>query len=565
MAISKSQHLIGKVLGSCVLEKLLGHGGSSAVFLAQQLSPERKVAVKVFLPRMPMDIETQREFYSRFLHEAESASKLDHPNILPIYAYGEQDGIPYIVMPYMEGGTLSEYMTEHGPLSLLDAQWYLEQMSAALDYAHAHGCVHCDVKPANILLDSDGHVMLSDFGISRVTQTDGEQSEIKGPRSLMGTPDYISPEQAMGKALDGRSDIYSLGITLFYLLARRLPFRADSAIALALLHVHEEPPSLALIRGDVSPAIDQVVQRALAKNPDDRFQSANAFSVAFADAIAEAETAELAATNHKRSSPPSLASLVIYKPDARSSKGLTVSIPRLLIIASLLLALLVGAVGFSARYMGSLLGRNGHAQTNALPPHSTPASPTVSASHDYLTNDGWPGRPTFVYDAQQHNYHVRNRSNQVVIAPYRGRTFGDFRLTISMSEVRRIASRGNDATGMDDQADYYGVVFRCKEDLSNYYLFAIATSGSEQYEFLRFDGVQWNSLSEGGAPSLVTGIGKNNTITIEAQGNTFSFLINGKTIGKPVTDTAKGRLTVGEIGLYVEESSEVAFSHLYIV
>src|SRR6266536_4189467 len=133
--MSRGKHLVGKMLGSCVLERLLGYGGSSAVFLAQQHNPERKVAVKVFLLRADMDKKMQRDFYRRFLHEAEAASKLDHPNILPIYSYGEQDGLPYIVMPNMRDGTLSEYISRHSPVSLPEAQWFLEQISSALDYA----------------------------------------------------------------------------------------------------------------------------------------------------------------------------------------------------------------------------------------------------------------------------------------------------------------------------------------------------------------------------------------------------------------------------------------------
>src|SRR6266568_357881 len=287
MATTRGQHLIGKVIGSCVLESLLGHGGSSAVFLAQQQHSERKVAVKVFLPRPNMDTQMRREFYSRFLREAKAASQLDHPNILPIYSYGEQDGLPYIIMPYMPGGTLREYIAAHGCLTLHEAQWYLEQIASALDYAHEHGCVHCDVKPANILLDSDGSVVLSDFGIAHVMRRDiiSEQSPTKSPGTLMGTPDFISPEQALGQPLDGRSDIYSLGITLFYLLVGRLPFLAESTIAVALLQVHGAPPALSLLRADISPYTDSVIQKALAKRPEERFQTAGEFSAAFAQSI----------------------------------------------------------------------------------------------------------------------------------------------------------------------------------------------------------------------------------------------------------------------------------------
>ncbi len=298
--MSRGTHLIGKTLDSCALEKVLGYGGSSAVFLAQQHNPERKVAVKVFLPRADMDSKMQRDFYRRFLREAQAASKLDHPNILPVYAYGEQNSLPYIVMPYMPGGTLSEYVSRNGALSLAEAQWHLEQLASALDYAHAHGCVHCDVKPANILLDSDGRVMLSDFGIAHILPSGDDTLPAKKTDLLMGTPDYISPEQALGHTIDGRSDVYSLGVTLFYLLAKRLPFIANSTLTLALLHVHEAPPSLALIRADISPALDQVIHKALAKKPEKRFQTAGEFSAAFAQAIAAPHKVHVTTASGKR-------------------------------------------------------------------------------------------------------------------------------------------------------------------------------------------------------------------------------------------------------------------------
>src|SRR6202035_2921770 len=131
---TRGQHLIGKEIGSCILERLLGYGGSSAVFLARSLTSEEQVAVKVFLPRSTLDGQMRRSFYQRFLREAEAASQLDHPHILTVFAYGEHEGMPYIVMPYMAGGTLSEYIQQHGPLALAEALRYLEQIAAALDY-----------------------------------------------------------------------------------------------------------------------------------------------------------------------------------------------------------------------------------------------------------------------------------------------------------------------------------------------------------------------------------------------------------------------------------------------
>ena len=550
----RGQHLIGKVLGSCVLERLLGYGGSSAVFLAHQHNPERKVAVKVFLPRTSMDIQLQRDFYRRFLREAEAASKLDHPNIVPIYSYGEQDGLPYIVMPYMPGGTLSEYMAKCVPLSLQEAQWYLKQIAAALDYAHEHGCVHCDVKPANILLDSDGHVMLSDFGIAHVVQSDGPTQPLtKSPEALMGTPDYISPEQALGQTLDGRSDIYSLGITLFYLLVKQLPFKADSTIALALLHIHEPPPSLALTRADITPEIDHVVQKALAKGPDDRFQTAGEFSATFTQAVERTVKIDVLPSSGKRlalttgagpskSDPQPLPHVRVKSMKVRSSR-----LPRLVGVCLVLLVLLVAAVIGTSVLIP-------HITTVTLKtPTPTPGSASSTLENLLVNRDLWPSNETYFYIQQQ--YHIKNASKCcVALALYANHTFSNFRLTVTMQEIQ----------GSHDPADYYGIIFRASADQSRYYVFEVATNDGGQYVFWRYDGPQWRTIKAGPVPSLLTTSGRSNTMIVEARGNTFTFLINGKPIDKTMVDSLQPTLTSGEIGLYVEEPAEVAFSNLHV-
>ncbi len=566
MTMTRGQHLIGTTLGSCVLERLLGYGGSSAVYLAQQYTPFRKVAIKVFLPRSTMNAQMLREFYQRFLREAEAASQLDHPSILPVYSYGEQNGLPYIIMPYMPGGTLSEYINKHGPLPLDEARWYIEQMASALDYAHAEGCVHCDVKPANMLLDGEGRLMLADFGIARINTSTrkNEQEPASSSESLMGTPDYISPEQALGDPLDGRSDIYSLGISLFYMLAKELPFKADTTIALALLHVHENPPSLALLRVEVTPELDRVVRKALEKHPNDRFQTAGEFAMAFADAVEHAKREQQAYSRGKHAlvanslekevqiSPPagvSLASQPIVR--IRPAWRRMISAPRVLLVV-ISLCVLVGASILASSIIASHLFLSG--TTPSKTALSTAPNVNVSNVHvDHLSDQiNWPSSSTFFFRQQQ--YHILNKSVQdVALALYANHEYNNFRLTVTMAEIH------NSHQG----ADYYGVVFRSSLDQSHYYLFEVTTATPGQYAFLRYDG-QWKTITTGSTPLLAART-QGNTITIEAHNSTFTFLINNQPVSKPIVDTSASVLTSGEVGLYVEEQGdEVAFSHLYI-
>ncbi len=508
MSTTRGQQLIGKELGSCTLEKLLGYGGSSAVFLAQQHTPHRKVAVKVFLPRSTMDM--QRTFYSRFLHEAEAASDLDHPTILPIYAYGEQDGWPYIIMPYMPGGTLAEYIEKNGPLSLDEAQLYLEQLASALDYAHAHGCVHCDVKPANILLDGEGHAMLSDFGIARLTQDSPNKHELRhNADTLLGTPGYISPEQALGQHLDGHSDVYSLGITLFYLLTGSTPFTAENHIAMALLHVHEPPPLLGTIRGDSTPQIDLVIGKALSKWPEQRYQTAGEFSDAFAEAVDNVGDNPQIKPLWKR---PFKLSQVIF--------------------ASFLLLILLSGSAFYP--------------THIRAPFRIPKT-------DDLLNieDAWPTSSNYFFD-EKGQYHIRNTSSKTTTdALYTGEQFTNFRLQVTTSEVA------------GTQKDFYGVILRSAVDQSDYYLFEVSAARGGEFNFLHYNDGWSPALTDGPVPSL-NAIGQRNTIVVEARGQTFTFSINGKTVGT-YTDRSTSAYAKGEIGLYVEEqNTEVAFSHLQI-
>ncbi len=567
MSTTRGQHLIGQEIGSCFLESVIGYGGSSAVFLAHNRSTNEKVAVKVFLPRSTMDRQAQKNFYQRFLREAEAASELDHPNILSIYSYGEHHGLPYIVMPYMPGGTLSEYVTRYGPLPLNVAQQYLAQIASALDYAHQNARVHCDVKPANLLLDGWGHVVLSDFGIVHHMQPDGAGAEpsMKSPETLMGTPDYISPEQALGEPLDGRSDIYSLAVTFFFLLTGQPPFKADTSIAMALMHVHDTPPMPGTLRADITPPMDRIFAKALSKWPEDRYQTAGEFSDAFAEAVdnaggyvySDSEAKRRAIMFKKEDRPVSPASTPVAKVkgiwrNASNSRRIVLSLV-------LLLAVILGLVT-SVSIFNSITNRQ--SQQHAI---------SAGAQIDYLWDKQgeWPQSPTYFFQNRQ--YYIQNKSNISIATAFYGTgitssndpsdQFANFRLSVTVSEI----------AGTRNGGDYYGVIFRSSEDERHYYLFEITASGGGIYEFFRYDEGQtkqesrWNRLALGTLHSLSPNLGQANTITIEAKDNSFLFSINNTPIGKPVTDNTGDAFTSGEIGLSVEgKDTEVAFSNLHI-
>jgi serine/threonine protein kinase len=275
-----NRNLVGKVLGTYRLEALIGKGGMSAVFLAQQLQLARRVAVKVLLPDIMMDNNLYEEFLIRFQREASLIAGLEHLNIMPIYDYGKYEGVAYLVMPYLAGGTLRDVLARRGALPLQEALTYIEQAAAALDYAHAHGIIHRDLKPSNFLLHSDGRLLLADFGIARMMQGNGNAlgMTLTGTGTLLGTPEYMAPEMIKGGQVDGRTDIYELGIVLFQMLSGTVPFSDDSHFAILMKHLQEPVPLLHSTNPAVPPAVDAVIQKATAKNREERYASAGALT-----------------------------------------------------------------------------------------------------------------------------------------------------------------------------------------------------------------------------------------------------------------------------------------------
>jgi len=274
--------LVGRKLGKYTLEAKLGEGGMAAVFRSHHPQFDRPVAIKILPPTIGQD----PSFRSRFEREGRTIAGLNHPRIIRVYDIDESGGLFYMVMDLLPGGTLEGRIREGG----LDRKWSADvivKMAEALDYAHVRGVIHRDIKPSNILLDADGQPVLADFGIARLVQGDGEPN-LTAAGMVMGTPAYMAPEQLTGGPPDARSDIYSLGVVLYQLLAGRAPFVGDT-MSVVTAHLTKQPPALRESVPDLPPALDAIVLQALAKQPEHRFKSAGVFAQALRSAAADLE------------------------------------------------------------------------------------------------------------------------------------------------------------------------------------------------------------------------------------------------------------------------------------
>ena len=274
-----STNLIGKQVNGYEILSQVGQGGMATVFLARQRSMNRNVALK-FLPAVFLNDDT---YLQRFEREVKIVAQLEHRNIVPVYDYGECDDQPYIAMRYMPAGSVEELLAQ-GQIPLGRVVSIVEQVASALDYAHEKGILHRDLKPSNILLDDGGGVFITDFGIASILSEGSGKITTQG---VVGTPSYMSPEQAQAEPLDGRSDVYALGVVIFELVTGRRPFVSDTPYSIAVMQVTLPPPSPRELEPGLSSAMERVILRALRKDPNERYGTAGELAQALRQALDE--------------------------------------------------------------------------------------------------------------------------------------------------------------------------------------------------------------------------------------------------------------------------------------
>jgi tetratricopeptide (TPR) repeat protein len=299
--------LVGTTLGQYEIIELIGEGGMANVYRAWQPSLQRYVALKVLAPHLSDDAN----FVARFHQEAVSAANLTQSNIVTIHDVGNQDGYHYIAMEFIEGGSLEDRIRSQGALSLEQVVDIIGQVGQALDYAHQRGYIHRDIKPANVLIDPEGRAVLTDFGIAKAVSDSGVTAPLTKADSVFGTPYYMSPEQIKDEPIDHRSDLYSLGIVCYEMLAGQVPFDGATTHAILYAQAHNPPPPFKDTNPDVPRSVEAVVNKMLAKPPEARYDNAGAFATALAKAVATGQTSAADEVTVVAQKPPEQAAVTI--------------------------------------------------------------------------------------------------------------------------------------------------------------------------------------------------------------------------------------------------------------
>lgn len=599
--------LEGTTLGRYELRRCVARGGMSEVYLGYDRYVRRKIAVKVLYG-------SDELFVHRFEHEALAIGTLSHDHILPLYDFGQQRPWYYLVMPYVEGGTLRDYLLTKPWLSLEEAGHFLEQIASALQHAHDHGVIHRDVKPSNILLRTDGHVYLADFGLARA-KMEAESHHHGG--NIVGTPEYMAPEQSNG-INDYRSDIYSLGIILYQMLTGQVPFSADSPMAVSLKHMQTRPQPPGQINSEIPRPIEEVMLKALAKEPGERYQEANAFALAYKKAfqkehqlkqtiqlstpdpsaqqeildtdaeqdISMSVTTPVIVPQEKTFAPPSVLprsrELPLISPIPATPylhqylhQGLIIGLCLILLVSSLLLSLLwqnqplepmhtMHNETMQAQQSGMTATTIVQMQQQATLAAQARVQATAGITagietgnvlfSDSLTSagQGWINDGSQCYFSPP-GYHVHTRSAHTVAWCYSSRRhFADVVITAQAQLLH---------------GDMYGLIFRLSSYSKAFYALELNRYG--QYRFIRAQGnnpLNWLTLIDWTYSNAIqSGYGHTNTFLIITQGTHFRFYINQQLIVADISDTSYADGLLGFlVGGDSNTGTEAVFNNLWV-
>jgi serine/threonine protein kinase len=556
------QELIGKSVGQYQIVEQIGQGGMATIFKAYQPAIDRFVAIKV----LPKEFAQDPNFLKRFIHEARAIAALEHPHILPVHDFGTEGDINYMVMRYVRGGTLSNVMGK--PIPLSQVAKYIGDVARALDYAHRSGVVHRDIKPSNILIDEHGEVLLTDFGIAKIVE--GSQStQLTAAGSILGTPAYMSPEQAKSSEIDGRSDIYSLGVVLYELLTGEPPYQAETPFAVVLKHMNDPLPPPRQKNPDIPEAFERIVLKAMAKSPSDRFQTAGDMAASLDNALSQT-AAQASGVNRVAQAPDRARKVIAEPPSAPVRKKKTSSLLIIAVLIVILACITIGGFGMLA-ILGTISNNAAQTQTavTITEPPSVDSKPGLDT--EFITEPTKPPVERTEPEAREQllvDDFIDNR-NDWLIEDYEDE-FGEVSTAIEdgfyFMRVTSTSDFGNtiwvepitypfddfvlsaNMTAFTDNEDFlYGVVFRSTDEGDAYtfeidnggFVIGMATADDwlELVEYTWSDSIQYGEFNE---------------LTVRAVGSQLEFFINGERIAT-VNDTA---ITSGYIGLIAEVFEE---------
>jgi serine/threonine protein kinase len=545
-------------IGRYEIKSELGRGGMAAVYLAFDPRFKREVAVKVLPPQLLAD----PVYRARFEREAQTIAALEHPAIVPVYDYGEEDGQLYLVMRYMPGGSLSEKLNK-GTLLPGEVVHIIARITSALDQVHARGIIHRDLKPGNILFDQYGEAYLSDFGIARLTEA---TTTLTGA-AIVGTPAYMSPEQARGDLdIDGRSDLYAVGAIIFQMLSGKLPYESTTPLGLAMKHITDPVPSINQVRPDLPPTFNRLIETAMAKDRMQRFQTGQELSSALGDATEgkalssppasppPAVSLPAASQPAPLSTPPPLVSQPISPvpplPSAVRPARRRTNIPMFALVGGglLLLALCAAAV-FG---IGMATGLWGTSQPNEPAAASTPLQSDLPYLDEFLDPaSGWP-----VYSGENGQSGYDSGGYQILVdLPYQqitanpGKNFTD---VVIEFEAARLS-------GPEDA--YLGAMCRYQDE-ANYYYLIIGADG--YYSIGKIVNGENISLTENGtSPAILTGQAEN-SLRAECTSDILALYANGELLAQ-VQD---GDFSSGDVGLLAgtldTPGANIRFTNFYV-